>query len=307
MFNLKAKTSLTLAKTDSPDRNAWAIFRDYLSLTKPEITFLVTISAFGGFLLGSGAIIDYTSLAALMIGVALSSSGGAALNLFVEREKDSQMKRTSNRPLPAGRISPPIALALGCISSVVGLGLLLLFTNPITCLLAGSTIALYVFLYTPLKQHSKYNTLVGTIPGALPALGGWTAATGSFGAGGWILFGILVVWQLPHFFALAWMYRKDYSRADFKMLPVVEPDGSSTARQMLLASFFLLILSILPTLIGLTGMLYLVGVAIVSTWLLYTSAVFHRTLSNASARRVLKASILHIPVLVFLIFLDRFV
>ena len=291
---------------DSPGRNGWAIFKDYLSLTKPEITFLVTISAFGGFLLGSGPVVEYTSLIALLLGVALSSSGGAALNLFVEREKDSLMKRTNNRPLPAGRIHPYIAFALGLICSVSGLLLLFVFTNVLTCILAGSTIALYVFLYTPLKQYTKYNTLIGTIPGALPALGGWTAATGSFGTGGWILFGILLVWQLPHFFALAWMYRKDYSRADFKMLPVVEPKGQSTARQMLAASVCLLVLSILPTIIGLTGMLYLIGVTIVSTWLLYTSVIFYKTLSNSSARRVLKASILHIPVLVLLIFLDRF-
>ena len=303
---MKAKTSLTIATADSPDRKGWAVFRDYLSLTKPEITFLVTISAFGGFLLGAGPAFELTTLVSLLFGVALSSSGGAALNLFVEREKDSLMKRTSNRPLPAGRIHPYTALAFGSLSSVAGLLLLLFFTNPLTCILAGSTIALYVFLYTPLKQFTRYNTLIGTIPGALPALGGWTAATGSFGTGGWILFGILLVWQLPHFFALAWMYRKDYSRADFKMLPVVEPEGHSTAAQMLAASICLFILSILPTIIGLTGMLYFIGAALVSTWLLYTSVIFYRTLSNSSARRVLKASILHIPVLVLLIFIDRF-
>ena len=128
------------------------------------------------------------------------------------------------------------------------------------------------FLYTPLKQYTKYNTLVGTIPGALPALGGWTAATGSFGAGGWILFGILLVVATSPLFCLAWMYRKDYSRADFKMLPVVEPEGRSTANQMLIASSCLLVLSILPTIIGLTGMLYLIGVTIVSTWLTYIPA-----------------------------------
>ena len=304
---MKAKSSPTIATAPSPEQSAWAVFRDYLSLTKPEITFLVTISALGGFLLGSGPSLDGITLLALLVGVALSSSGGAALNLYVEREKDLLMKRTSNRPLPAGRISPSIALFIGCTCSIIGLLLLLLFTNVLTSILAGSTIALYVFLYTPLKQHTKYNTLVGTIPGALPALGGWTAATGSLGIGGWILFGILVVWQLPHFFALAWMYRKDYSRADFKMLPVVEPQGRSTATQMLSASVCLLVLSILPTILGLTGMLYLIGVTLVSIWLLYTSVIFYRTLSNYSARRVLKASILHIPVLVILIFLDRLV
>lgn len=302
---MKTKTSFTISSTDSPDRSLWAVAGDYLSLAKPEITFLVTISALGGYLLGIETGVELSTLLGLLAGVALSSSGGAALNLFAEREEDSRMKRTSNRPLPSGRIKPGAALAFGILFSVSGLTLLGVYTNLLTSLLAGATILLYVFLYTPLKQHTHYNTLVGTIPGALPALGGWTAATGSLGMGGWILFGILVLWQLPHFFALAWMYRKDYSKADFKMLPVVEPEGHSTALQMLLASIALLILSILPTLIGITGMIYLVGVLLVSAWMLYTSVVFYRTLTNASARRVLKASILHIPVLVLMILIDR--
>ena len=295
----------TLASSDSPDRTFGAIWGDYISLTKPEITFLVTISALGGYLLGAETAVDASSLLGLLFGVALSSSGGAALNLYLEREKDANMKRTSNRPLPSGRIRPAIALFIGLFCSVAGLSLLAVFTNVLTCTLAASTILLYVFLYTPLKQHTHYNTLVGTIPGALPALGGWTAATGALGVGGWILFGILVLWQLPHFFALAWMYRKDYSRADFKMLPVVEPDGRSTALQMLLASIALLFLSITPTLLGLTGVVYLLGVFLVSAWMLYTSMLFYKRKTNADARRVLKASILHIPVLVLMIFIDR--
>ena len=296
---------ITIASNDSPDRNFWAVLGDYISLTKPEITFLVTISALGGYLLGVETAVDASSLLGLLVGVALSSSGGAALNLFLEREKDSYMKRTSNRPLPAGRIRPGFALLLGLLCSFFGLLLLAVYTNWLTCVLAASTILLYVLLYTPLKQHTRYNTLVGTIPGALPALGGWTAATGSFGIGGWIMFGILVLWQLPHFFALAWMYRKDYGRADFKMLPVVEPDGRSTATQMLLASVVLLLLSITPTLLGMTGIVYLVGVLLVSAWMLYTSVLFYHEMTNTAARRVLKASILHIPMLVLMIFIER--
>ena len=265
----------------------------------------MTISALGGYLLGADAVLEASSLLGLLVGVALSSSGGAALNLYLEREKDSRMKRTSNRPLPSGRIRPSTALLFGLLSSFLGLFLLASYTNWLTCALAASTILLYVLLYTPLKQHTRYNTLVGTIPGALPALGGWTAATGSLGLGGWIMFGILVLWQLPHFFALAWMYRKDYSRADFKMLPVVEPDGRSTAFQMLIASVVLLFLSIVPTLLGMTGIIYLVGVILVSTWMLYTSILFYHKMTNTAARRVLKASILHIPVLVLTIFIER--
>ncbi|MEM8485468.1 MAG: heme o synthase [Bacteroidota bacterium] len=280
---------------------------DFFTLTKPEITFLVTISAVAGYLLGSTSPIDGFQLVALMIGVALSSAGGAAFNHYIERHKDAEMKRTENRPLPAGRIKPVNALALACISSLAGLTLLLVFTNPLTSLLAALTIVLYIFLYTPLKQHTKYNTFVGTIPGALPALGGWTAATGSVAAGGWVIFAILVIWQLPHFLALAWMYRKDYGRAGFKMLPVVEPLGRSTANQMLVSAVFLLIASILPTFMGLTGVIYFAGVLLVSLWLLGTCVVFYRTMTNVAARRVLKASIVHIPVLVLLLIIDRFI
>ena len=296
---------ISIASSDSPDKSFWDIVRDYISLTKPEITFLVTISALGGYLLGAASSIDASSLVGLLIGVAFSSSGGAALNLFLEREKDARMKRTSNRPLPSGRIRPAVALSIGLASSVIGLLLLGIYTNGLTCVLAASTILLYVFLYTPLKQHTHYNTIVGTIPGALPALGGWTAATGSLGAGGWIIFGILILWQLPHFFALAWMYRKDYSKADFKMLPVVEPDGRSTATQTLIASIALLVLSVLPTFLGITGIIYFLGVFLVSARMLYTSVIFYRKMTNSAARSVLKASILHIPVLVLMIFIDR--
>ena len=283
-----------------------SIVADYLTLTKPEITFLVTISAVAGFLLGAPESIDISVLVALVFGVALSSAGGAAFNHYMERDKDKQMKRTDNRPLPAGRIKPQNALILATVSSTLGIGILLLYCNLITAALATLTIVLYIFLYTPLKQHTKYNTLVGTIPGALPALGGWTAATGSFGLGGWVIFMILVIWQLPHFFALAWMYRKDYSRADFKMLPVVEPNGRSTANQMLLSSVLLLITSLIPSAMGLTGMIYFIGVLLVSVWLVAMCVVFYRSMSNTSARKVLKASILHIPILVVLLIVDRF-
>jgi len=281
------------------------LFVDYLSLTKPEITFLVTISALGGFLLGSPAQIPISTLVALLTGVALSSSGGAALNLYLERENDAAMRRTEQRPLPSGRIRPRAALLMGIGCALAGVTILFQFTNPLTSALALLSIFLYVLLYTPLKRRTKYNTLVGTIPGALPALGGWTAATGSLGVGGWIIFSILLIWQLPHFFSLAWMYRKDYGRAGFQMLPVVEPDGLSTGRQVLFSSVMLLIASVLPFAVGLSGVIYLVGAVLVSLWLLQSSFQFYRSLSNLDARRVLKASIFHIPVLVMVLIFDR--
>ncbi len=280
-------------------------FADYLSLTKPEITFLVTISAVAGFILGTSGAIDTATLLGLMAGVALSSAGGAAFNHYMERDKDAEMRRTDNRPLPSGRIKPVSVLVLASLMSVVGIGILVVYCNVLTSMLAALTIILYIFLYTPLKQHTKYNTLVGTIPGALPALGGWTAATGSFGLGGWIIFAILLIWQLPHFLALAWMYRKDYGRAGFKMLPVVEPQGRSTANQMLISAVLLLIISLLPSALGLTGMIYFTGMLLVGAWLVAMCISFYRTMSNHAARRVLKASVFHIPILVVLLIVDR--
>lgn len=278
---------------------------DYFSLTKPEITFLVTISAIAGFILGTTGPIELSTFLGLMVGVALSSAGGAAFNHYIERDKDAEMRRTDNRPLPSGRIKPGSVLALASVMSVAGIAILVIYCNLLTSFLAALTIVLYIFLYTPLKQYTKYNTIVGTIPGALPALGGWTAATGTFGLGGWVIFSILLIWQLPHFLALAWMYRKDYGRAGFKMLPVVEPQGRSTANQMLVSAILLLVLSLVPSVMGLTGMIYFFGVLVVGAWLLAMCIEFYKTMSNTSARRVLKASVLHIPVLVVLLIVDR--
>jgi len=281
--------------------------KDYWSLTKPEISFLVAISALAGFLLGAPGDIDYRILTGLLVGVVLSSAGGAAFNLCLERELDKKMHRTADRPLPAGRISLTRGVATALALSTAGLTTLYIQTNLLTTALAAATIVLYVLLYTPLKQHTKYNTLVGTLPGALPAMGGWTAATGDFGLGGWLMFAILVIWQLPHFLSLAWMYRKDYGRAGFKMLPVVEPDGTSTVFQVVLASVALLVASVLPTAFGYTGWLYGAGALVFSGWLLQASIVFFRSRANLDARRVLKVSIYHIPALVLFIVLDRMV
>ena len=282
-------------------------FADYFSLSKPEITFLVTISAIAGFILGTTGDISLPTFIGLIIGVAMSSAGGAAFNHYIERDKDAEMRRTDNRPLPSGRVKPVNVLILASLISVAGIAILLIFCNLLTSALAGLTIVLYIFLYTPLKQHTKYNTIVGTIPGALPALGGWTAATGSIGLGGLVIFSILLIWQLPHFLALAWMYRKDYDRAGFKMLPVVEPEGRSTANQMLISAVLLLIISLLPSAMGLTGMIYSIGVLIIGIWLVAMCVVFYRTMSNQDARRVLKASVIHIPVLVVLLIIDRLI
>jgi protoheme IX farnesyltransferase len=229
------------------------------------------------------------------------------LNHVLERRFDAQMKRTSARPLPAGRISPDRARDVGVLLVCVSVGILCPLVNALTAVLAALTAVLYLFVYTPLKRRTKWNTLIGTVPGALPALGGYTAATGHLGTGGWAVFGILACWQMPHFLSLAWMYRKDYERGDYAMLPVVEPEGGSTARQMTGFAALLVPVSVLPVLTEAAGWIYGVGVVPLGLWFLWTTFVFHGERTGQKAKRVLNASVLYIPALVFLLLIDWFV
>ena len=288
----------------SPKRPA---LLDYWDLTKPEISFLVALSTLAGFLLGSPGDVEGWLLCYTLVGTTLSSGGGGVLNHYLERHLDARMRRTANRPLPSGRIAPRAALFFGIGLTVVGVATMLFLVNALTAALAALTVCLYLFVYTPLKRRTKYNTLVGTIPGALPALGGFAAATGTLGAGGWALFAILTLWQMPHFLSLAWMYRKDYARAGYAMLPVVEPDGNSTARQTLLFTALLAAASLLPTVVGVTGWVYLAGALVLGIWFLLPAYSFYRSRTTTDARRVLMGSILYIPLLVVLIFVDRWV
>jgi protoheme IX farnesyltransferase len=285
-------------------RGLRAVLADYWTLTKPEISFLVTVSAFAGFLLGSPDGLAWVPLVATLAGVALCAGGVGILNHVAEIDLDARMKRTADRPLPAGRLDAAQAKRVGVGLVAAGVGVICPLANPLTALLAALTAALYVWVYTPLKRVTKWNTLVGTVPGALPALGGYTAATGALGAGGWALFGILACWQMPHFLSLAWMYRKDYARGDYAMLPVVEPSGDSTAAQMIGFTALLLAVSTLPTVVGAAGWLYLLGAVPLGLWFLRSTLAFHTRRTGAAARRVLKASIVYIPVLVALIGVD---
>lgn len=281
------------------------VVRDYLELTKPEITFLVALSGLGGFVLAPAEYFEPVTLVFLLIGIALTSSGASALNHWFERDLDGLMRRTMNRPLPAGRVSASAAGAFGFVLLAAGVGLLCPLTNPLTGVLSLVTAFLYLFVYTPLKRKTSWNTLVGTLPGALPALGGWTAATGSIGWGGWAIFGILAVWQMPHFLALAWMYKKDYERGGHLMLPVTDPSGTSTVRQTLFFTLLLLPVSFGPIFLGLAGGIYGLSILIAGAWFVSVSIRFFRTYSVQDARGVLKASILYIPVLVFALVADR--
>ncbi|WP_103020414.1 heme o synthase [Salinibacter altiplanensis] len=292
------------ADAQASERSLRAVLQDYLTMAKPEISSVVTLSAFAGFLIGSPAGLDASVLFWSMLGTALCAGGVGMLNHVLERRYDAQMKRTAQRPLPADRANPDMARRVGILLICLAVGLLGPLVNVLTAVLAALTAVLYLFVYTPLKRTTKWNTLVGTVPGALPALGGYTAATGHLGAGGWIAFGILATWQMPHFLSLAWMYRRDYARGDYAMLPVVEPDGDSTAAQMIGFAALLVPVSILPILTETAGWIYGTGVLPLGLWFLWTTVVFHGERTGQQARRVLKASVLYIPVLVALLLVD---
>ena len=281
------------------------LLRDYWALTKPEISFLVTISAGAGFLLGVTGSLPITTLLYTLVGTFLCAGGVGVLNHYLEQDLDAQMKRTARRPLPAGRVAPRAARLFGISLVVAGVALLCPLVNALTSILAALTAVLYLFVYTPLKQKTIYNTLVGTLPGALPALGGWAAATGNLQAGGWTIFAILLTWQMPHFLSLGWMYRKDYGRAGFVMLPTVEAEsGHRTARQILFFTVLLFGASLTPTLAGVAGWTYLAGAIPLGIWFLAGAWTFYRVRTNQAARNVLKISIFYIPLLLSAIFVD---
>jgi protoheme IX farnesyltransferase len=279
--------------------------RDYIALTKPRITWLILMSTGVGYFFGARAGWHFLTLLHTILGTGLIASGTAALNQWYEREADAQMKRTQARPLPSGRLSARRALAFAIVISMIGFTELFLGVNALTGWLGLFTLLSYLFIYTPLKQRSPHSTTIGAIPGAMPPLIGFAAASGTLTWDAWILFAILFLWQFPHFYAIAWMYREDYERAGIRMLPVVEPDGESTARRMLICSLVLIPTSLLPKFLAMTGNLYLVGAIAVGLLFLYASAqvVFDRT--RQQARRVLLASVIYLPVLYGLMLVDR--
>jgi protoheme IX farnesyltransferase len=280
-------------------------FSDYLELTKPRVTLMVVITMAFGFYLGGRGEMDWIVLLHALIGTALVAGGTSALNQYLERDIDAKMRRTKNRPLPAGRLRPIEALAFSVTISIVGITHLLIMVNWLTALLAAATLVSYVFLYTPLKQKSSLSTVVGAIPGALPPLGGWTAARNELSLEGWILFAILFIWQLPHFLAIAWIYREDYSRGGLPMLTVVDPDGDSASRQIISNCLALLPISLLPTIVGMAGRIYFVGALALSLFFLSCGIAVMRHRTNATVRRLLRASLLYLPILLALMALDK--
>jgi len=280
-------------------------FAAYMELTKPRITFLIVLTSAAGFALASQGRVDYTGLVRAMVGIALLSSGIATINQYMERDLDALMRRTANRPLPSGRLLPWEALAFGLGLTVGAEIYLAVLVNPLTGLLGLTVIAGYLFGYTPLKTRTSLSTMVGAFPGAVPPLIGWAAARGSISLEAWVLFAILFLWQFPHFLAIAWMYREDYSRAGILMLPVVEPDGRVTAQQIVIYTVLLLPVSLLPTVLGISGKVYLYGAIGLGLLFLYSSVRAAFSKSRQEARRLLVASVIYLPLLFVLMVLNR--
>jgi len=279
--------------------------RDYIALTKPRITWLILMSTGVGYFFGASGVLQWPLLIHTLIGTGLIASGTAALNQWYERDADLLMRRTSARPLPSGKMTAPNALRFGIILAVAGFAELALGVNILAAMLGAFTLGSYLFIYTPLKQRSHLSTVIGALPGAMPPLMGYAASHGSLTPEAWTLFAILFIWQFPHFLAIAWMYREDYARAGILMLPVVEPDGMSTGRQIILYASTLIPVSLFPVLLGMSGRVYLVGALILGGWFLYTGVrvAFDRT--NVRARRVLLASIIYLPMIYGLMVFDR--
>jgi protoheme IX farnesyltransferase len=277
----------------------------YLELTKPRITFLIVLTAAAGFALASPGRVDYRAMLTAMVGIALLSSGIATLNQYMEKDLDALMRRTANRPLPTGKLLPWEALAFGVGLTVLAEMYLVVLVNPLSAVLGLTVIAGYLFAYTPLKTRTSLSTFVGAFPGAVPPLIGWASARGTIGVEAWVLFAILFLWQFPHFLAIAWMYREDYTRAGILMLPVVEPDGRVTGQQIVLYTVMLLPVSLLPTLLGTAGKTYFVGAIVLGLLFLYFSLRAAFSKSRQAARQLLLASVIYLPLLFILMVLDR--
>jgi protoheme IX farnesyltransferase len=278
---------------------------DFITLAKPRLNMLVVGSTLAGYVMGHGEMSDAARVVATVGGTALVAGGASAFNQVMERRTDALMRRTRLRPMADGRLASPEALVYATGLSLAGLAVLALFVNALSSLVALATLVSYAAIYTPLKLRTSFSTVIGAIPGALPPVIGWAAATNTLSQGAWVLFGILFLWQLPHFLAIAWMYREDYARAGFPMLPVIEPDGRSTARQSVLYTAALLPLSLAPTLIGIAGPTYFVAALLLTLGFLALTLRFAKSRSASDARRLFFGSIVYLPILWVLMIAGR--
>ena len=277
----------------------------YADLFKARLTFLVLLTTLVGFYIAFRGPVNYLLMLHTVLGTALLAAGASALNQLLEREHDAKMRRTQSRPLPAGKMQPNTVLWIGLVSALSGLVYLALAVNPLTAIIGAASLVSYVFIYTPLKRVTWLNTAIGAIPGALPPLMGWTAARNDLSREAWALFAILAFWQIPHFFAIAWIYRDEYDRAGFKMLPSVDPDGHRTARQAVSHTLGLLAISLAPFVFHLTGPLYLAGALVLGFAFFWFAVQFARELTIHRARQLFYISILYLPLLLTVMVLDK--
>jgi protoheme IX farnesyltransferase len=286
--------SAEILSAASTEKSWTAVFAD---LVKARLTMLVLLTTYVGFYIGGRGAQNYLLMFHALFGTALVAGGAAALNQLLEREFDAKMRRTATRPLPSGRLQPATVAIFGGVCSVAGLIYLALLVNLLTSVIGAVTLVSYLFIYTPLKRVTWTNTLVGAIPGALPPLMGWTAARNELGGDGWALFAILAFWQLPHFFAIAWMYRDEYAKAGFVMLPNVEADGSRTGQQAVINTVVLFAASLLPFFFKMAGTVYLVAAIVLGAAFLFFAIQFSRQLTIGRARQLFLASIIYLPLL----------
>ena len=278
---------------------------DLFELVKARLTSLVLLTTAVGFYLGSGPPVDYAALFRVVFGTAAAAAGAAALNQWWERKADALMHRTRMRPVPAGRMRPAEALVLGLVLSIFGVGYLALACNALSAVLAAVTITIYIFAYTPLKRASTANTIVGAVPGAIPPVIGWAAARGAIDVGAWSLFAILLLWQLPHFFAIAWMYREDYSRARFRMISSDDLSGERSASQSVLFCILLLILGGLPAFVGIVTFAFLPIELALGGLFIAVAMRFLKLRTAGAARALFVTSIIYLPLLLTALVLTK--
>ena len=283
------------------------VLGEYLELTKPRITLFILMSAAMGFLCAEHLVGSFSWLVLFhaLMGTALLASGTAALNQWYEREGDGKMRRTRLRPIPSGRMTPKAAFEFGLVLSICGFLELWFGANLLTALLGAFTELTYLLLYTPLKKISPHSTTIGAIPGAMPPLIGYAASSGTLNREAWVLAAILFLWQFPHFYAIAWMYKEDYAKAGIRMLPVVDPDCRSTARQIVLFGIALIPVSLIPAAFGMSGAIYFAGALALGSWYLYSGVRVALDRTMVRARGVLMASVLYLPLIYGLMLLDR--
>ena len=278
---------------------------DLVELVKARLTLLVLLTTAVGFYLGAEGSINFAALLHTVFGTALAAAGAAALNQWWEHKLDALMQRTQSRPLPAGRMRPRDALLIGAILSIFGVSYLAVVCNALSAALAAITIIIYIFAYTPLKLVSTFNTALGAVPGALPPMIGWAAARGTLNAGAWMLFAILFFWQLPHFFAIAWMYRDDYARAGFQMISSDDPTGARSASQSVFFCMILFMVAGLPAFLGIATVFYLLAELILGGIFIAVAMRFLKTRTRSDARRLFITSIIYLPLLLGALVLSK--